>query len=232
MAMKIHKPPSRIQDLVSLKQQGAAVSCRSYFDVIPMDFSNGDNSFQALMFLCQYSGAIDGEEYGFKKCYARGCPNNQCPNIYQAVMTAKQYVQMDYEKLEQSGIALERRRLTLEEIVANFEKVHAEQETISVIHDYIKIAESGNDVFIDPVLEFVHAGERFSDYTIQMIFLMVHFTITCPGTVHRHERCLACYPAEREGEEKQEKTMMANNRLKWLFTAFESASIHFEPKYF
>jgi hypothetical protein len=83
---------------------------------------NSGNSLRAFIFLCQYSGTVDGKEYGFRKCYARACSDHQYPNIYQAVMTAKPYVQADYHTLEQSGIILEKRRLTLEEVVAKFDR--------------------------------------------------------------------------------------------------------------
>jgi len=230
--MTVRTSPGRIQELVELKRRGVAVTCRSYFEVVPMDFSCGDESFQGLMFLCYYRGTIDGGEYGFRKCYARGCTEDPCPTVYQAVMTAGRYAHIDYEKLGRAGIQLERRRLTIEEIVAKFEKIRAEQNGVSVIHDYIAVADRGNDVFIEPILGFITAREHFPHYTLQTKFLTVHFNVTCLGETHHNELCLACYTMEREGEEKQEKTQTANDRLGLFYAAFEEASIEFEQKFF
>jgi hypothetical protein len=66
------------------------------------------------MFVCRYSGTVDGKEYGFRKCYARGCPDERCPATSRAVMTANQHMKMDFHRLRKAGIQLERPQLILE----------------------------------------------------------------------------------------------------------------------
>lgn len=80
--------PSRVTDLVALKQQGAEVVCRTAFEILPVDFQHRDNPFQAYIFLCRYSGEVDRMPYAFRKCYARGCPHNLCPHVSQAILIA------------------------------------------------------------------------------------------------------------------------------------------------
>jgi hypothetical protein len=100
------------------------------------------------------------------------------------------------------------------------------------IHDYINIAKEGNDVSVSIDPEFVAGVEHFAGDKSQMIFLMVDFTITCLGKTHHYERCLACYPMEKEKEEKQQKIDTANERLKLLFEEFDRTSIKYEKRYF
>jgi hypothetical protein len=231
--MASHAPPNRISDLVYLKQRGFSVTCQTYFKIVPLDVDNSGSSLRAFIFLCQYSGTVDGEDYGFRKCYARACSDHQCSsNIYQAVMTAKPYVQADYRALEQSGIVLEKRRLTLEEVVDKFEGMHEQYGLTRVIHDDINLAREGHDIRIDPVLNFISAQEHVGDFKIQTIYLMAVFRVICQGKTHQHEWCFACYPKDREKIEKQEKIDIANERLKILYKEFDQASITYKPLFF
>ena len=75
------------------------------------------------------------------------------------------------------------------------------------------------------------AVEHFSSHKNAQIFLMVDFAVTSLGITSHIERCLACYPEERE-EEKQEKVDMANDRLKLLYEDFERAAIIYEKSFF
>ncbi len=221
----INDPPNRVTDLIALKSKGAAVTCQTSFEILPVDFAHRNNPFQAYIFLCRYTGTINEKEYKFRKCYARGCPHNLCPHVSQAVMIANRYLQRDYNRLEAGGVEIEQRLFTLEDMIVKFNGYKDEHGPILAIHDYINIAKEGNEVSIDVDLEFVPAVEHFSNYKNKQIFLMVDFTITCLGKTHHYERCLACYPAERELEEKEEKTQIANNRLMILYTEFDQASI-------
>ncbi len=90
----INNPPGRVMDLVGVKN----VTCRTSFEILPVNFEHRDNPFQAFIFLCRYKGTIDTEDYEFRKCYARGCPDNLCPHVSQAVMVANRYLQKDYRK--------------------------------------------------------------------------------------------------------------------------------------
>jgi hypothetical protein len=67
----VHTPPGRIDDIITLKQQGAAVTCQPSFEINEVDFTHMDNEFQAVLFFCRWSGTVEGEEYSFRKCYAR-----------------------------------------------------------------------------------------------------------------------------------------------------------------
>ncbi|MBI9083389.1 MAG: hypothetical protein JEZ11_07315 [Desulfobacterales bacterium] len=230
--MPVISPPSRITDLVGLKEKGLVVTCRTGFEILPVDFQHRNNPFQAYIFLCRYAGEVDTDAYEFRKCYARGCPNNLCPHVSQAVMIANRYLQRDYQKLEQAGIKFDRRLFTLEEMTVKFDGYQEEHGPILAIHDYITMAEEGSAISIKPTLEFVPAVEHFANYKNRMIFLMVNFAITCLGKSHHYERCLACYPMEREVAEKQEKVDIANARLRLLFEAFDGASIQYEKKFF
>ncbi len=227
-----NNPPNRVTDLLALKSKGAAVTSETSFEILPVDFAHRNNPFQAYIFLCRYTGSIDGKDYSFRKCYARGCPHNLCPHVSQAVMIANRYLQRDYNRLEAGGVEIEKRLFTLEDMIVKFNGYKEEHGPILAIHDYINIAKEGNDVSIDVDLEYVPAVEHFVNYKNQQIFLMVDFAITCIGETHHYERCLACYPAEKEKEEKQQKTQIANDRLKILYAEFDQASIKYNKKFF
>jgi hypothetical protein len=228
----IHFPPNRVTDLVVLKQGGSRVSLRTSFEILPVDFHHRDNPFQAYIFLCRYKGKVDNREFTFRKCYARGCPHNLCPHVYQAVMIANRYLQRDYHKLQQAGIHMEQHLFTLEEMTVKFEGYQEDHGPVLAIHDYIDIAKEGNDVRVNINLEFVPGAEHFANYENQMIFLMVDFVVFCLGKTNHYERCLACYPMEKELEEKQEKIDIANERLKILYKEFDQASITYKPFFF
>ncbi|MBW1864479.1 MAG: hypothetical protein JRI64_02310 [Deltaproteobacteria bacterium] len=227
-----HSPPNRVTDLVVLKQGGHRVNCRTSFEILPVDFHHRDNPFQAYIFLCRYKGKVDDLEFTFRKCYARGCPHNLCPHVSQAVMIANRYLQRDYYKLQQAGIHMEKHLFRLEEMTVKFEGYQDDHGPILAIHDYINIAKEGNDVSVDITLEFVPGAEHFANYENQMIFLMVDFSVTCLKKDHHYERCLACYPMDREVEEKSEKAAIADERLKLLYEEFDTVSIRYEKRFF
>ena len=225
-------PQSRVTDLVGLKEKGSTVTCHTSFDILPVDFAHRDNPFQAFIFLCRYKGTIDGEEYEFRKCYARGCPDNLCPHVSQAVMIANRYLQKDYRKLEKAGIEIERRLFTMEDMTVKFDGYQKEHYETLVIHDYINIAKEGNDVSVKVELEYVPGVEHFIGYDNEMTFMMAGFLITCLGKTHRYERCLACYQTEREKEEKEYRINIANERLKILYAEFDQAAVKYENRLF
>jgi hypothetical protein len=226
------KSPNRITDLVALKEQGFEVVCNSSFEILPVDFAHRDNQFQAFIFLCRFSGTIDRQEYMFRKCYARGCPHNLCPHVSQAVMIANRYLKRDHRRLEEGGIEIEKQLFSLEDMMVKYEDVHEAYGAVMAIHDYINLAREGNDMFVKLRLEYVPAVEHFANYKNAQIFLMVDFAITGLGKTHKYERCLACYPRDREKEEKQEKVTIANDRLKLLYEEFDMASVKYEKRFF
>ena len=223
--------PNRVTDLVGLKNKESTVTCRTSFEILPVDFAHHDNPFQAFIFLCRYKGTIDGEEYGFRKCYARGCPDNLPPHVSQAIIIANRYLQKDYRKLEKAGIEIERQLFTLEDMSDKFDGYQKEYDATLVIHDFINIAKEGNDVSVEVALEYVPGVEHFVGYDNEMIYIMAGFTISCLGKIHHYERCLACYQTKREKELKQYSVNIANERLKILYDEFDQASIKYEKRF-
>jgi len=225
-------PPKRVTDLIELKQRGKTITCRTDFEILPVDFAHRNNPFQAYIFLCCFTGSIDGKEFVFRKCYSRGCPNNLCPHVSQAVMIANRYLHRDYLRLAESGIEIEKRMFTLEDMMVKFNGYHEEYGPILAIHDYINIAKEGNEVSIDVNIEYVPAVEHFASCENKQTFLMVDFTVTSLGRRGHYERCLACYPTEEEKEEKQIAAAVANERLRLLYQEFDDASIIYEKCFF
>ena len=227
-----HFPPNRVSDLVALHQGGSRVDCETAFEILPVDFVHRENPFQAYIFLCRFNGKVDDQAYSFRKCYARGCPHNLCPHVSQAVMIANRYLQRDYHTLEQAGIEIEKALFTLEEMTVKFDGYQEEHGPLLAIHDYINIAREGTDVAVAVELEFVPAVERFANYENRMIFLMVDFAVSCMGKTYQYERCLACYPMAEEGESRQSKISMANERLRLLYDEFDQAAVDHEERFF
>jgi len=224
--------PNRVTDLIGLQKRGLEVTCQTSFEILPVDFAHQAYPFQAYIFLCRYNGTIDGQEYSFRKCYARGCPHNLCPHVSQAIMIANRYLQRDYRRLEACGIKIEKRMFTLEDMIVKFNGYHEEHGSILTIHDYINIAKEGNEVSIQINIEYVPAVEHFVNSNNKQTFLMVDFTVTTLGRSGHYERCLACYPTKEEKEEKQIATGVANERLRLLYQEFDDASIRYEKCFF
>lgn len=84
------------------------------------------------------------------------------------------------------------------------------------------------------VTDLIELKRMGVEVTCQTFFeiLPVDFKVTSLGETHHHERCLACYPADKEKEEKRQKIQIANCRLKLLYEEFEQASIKYEKKFF
>ena len=225
-------PPGRITDLVELKKQGMNVTCRTVFEILPVEFAYRDNPFRAHIFVCIFNGTVNGHEYTFRKCYSRGCPNNLCPHVSQAVMIANRYLQRDYHRLEQIGIAVDMRLFSLEEMTVKFEYLHEDTAQAITIYDFIADASDCPEVSVEPALEWVSAVEHFASQDSRTIFLMANFRIDCQGKITRYERCLACYPVESDHEERQKKITIANQRLKLLYEEFGQAAIRCEKRYF
>jgi hypothetical protein len=228
----VHHPPMRITDLISLKQKGAVVTCQPSFEIVPVDFAHRDNQFRAYIFLCRFSGMIDENSYSFRKCYARGCPHNLCPHVSQAVMIANRYLQRDYLKLKDRGIDAGDKLFTLEEMLVQFADQKEQHDPTLTIDDYIRIADEGGRVSVDISLEYVTATEHFEYGKNLQTFLMADFVITNPDGERCFQRCLACYPTEKEQEERQRRKGIANDRLALLYRQFDEASIAYEKRFF
>jgi hypothetical protein len=224
--------PNRITDLVALKNEGFEIVCNPTFEILPVDFTHRDNKFRAFIFLCRFKGRVNSQDYMFRKCYARGCPHNLCPHVSQAVMIANRYLQRDYKKLEDAAVQVKKHLFTLEDMVVKFDEMKEAHGPLLTIHDYINIAREGNEVAVEATLEFVIGVEHFANYKNQQVFLMVDFAITTQAKTHHYERCLACYEADREGQEKAPKIDIANERLKLLYDEFDQASVKYKRRFF
>jgi hypothetical protein len=228
----VSRTAKRISDLVNLKKQDAAVTCSQTFEVIPVDFQHRKSAFRAHVFLCRFDGDIDGAPYSFRKCYARGCPNNLCPHVSQAVMIANRYLQRDYILLRKVGIEVKERLFTLEDMLVKFDGYQEEHDPTLTIDDYIHMAKEGAEVLVDIDLEYVPAVEHFANYQNSQTFLNIDFVVESLGKKHNFQRCFACYQTDREEEEKNEQVEIANARLRELYKEFEAASIKYEKKFF
>jgi len=224
--------PNRITDVVALKEKGNEVTCNPSFEILPVDFAHRDNIYQAFVFLCRFKGSINGQAYMFRKCYARGCPHNLCPHVSQAIMIANRYLQRDYKRLTDTGVQVQKRLFTLADMVVKFDEMKEEHGPLLALHDYINIAKEGNEVAVEMVLEFVPGVEHFANYKNKQVFLMVNFSITTLGKTHQIERCLACYEAEKEQQEKSRGINVANQRLRLLYEEFDQASVEYEKRFF
>jgi hypothetical protein len=224
--------PNRITDVVALKEKGNEVTCNPSFEILPVDFAHRDNIYQAFVFLCRFKGSINGQAYMFRKCYARGCPHNLCPHVSQAIMIANRYLQRDYKRLTDAGVQVKKRLFTLADMVVKFDEMKEEHGPLLALHDYINIAKEGNEVAVEMVLEFVPGVEHFANYKNKQVFLMVNFSITTLGKTHQIERCLACYEAEKEQQEKSQGINVANQRLRLLYEEFDQASVEYEKRFF
>jgi len=228
----LRQAPKRVTDLVNLKKQGAQVTCEPSFEVLPVDFAHRDHQFQAYIFLCRFTGEIDGQAYGFRKCYARGCPNNLCPHVAQAVMIANRYLMRDLRRLREAGIDVAEKMFTLDDMVVKFENLKQDEGPLMTIHDYINVAREGNDVSVEVVLESVPAVEHFAHEKNKQTFLNADFAVTTLGRTGHYQRCLGCYPTEKEAEERARAVVVANQRLSLLYQEFDEAGVKYRKRYF
>jgi hypothetical protein len=229
---QVNDPPKRITDLVALFERGAKITMHASFEILPVEFQHKSNPFQAYVFLCRYDGTVDDEAFSFRKCYARGCPHNLCPHVSQAVMIANRYLQRDYHRMKQAGMAIEQKLFTLENMTVSFDDYQEQYGPLLTIHDYITIAKEGNKVKVAVNLEFVPAVEHFAQHDNPQTFLTGEFEIETLGRTGHFQRCFACYETETEGKEKAEALRVANRRLELLYGEFDAVSISYEKIFF
>jgi len=228
----VHNPPIRITDVIELKRRGAAITCSPVLKLVPVDFTHRTCRFQALVFICKFSGAADREEYTFRKCYARGCTHDMCPRVSQAISIANRYLQRDYYRLERGGIPIENKLFTLEESIVRLMDLRENPGEAMVIDDYIQMAKGGSSVSVNVALEYVPATEHFEYHKNRQTFLLADFTVTTQGKTASCQRCLGCYPTEREKQEKPVQIQVANDRLSLLYREFEISAVSYEKGFF
>ena len=222
----------RIDDLITAQMKGSAVKCEPFFEINEVDFTHMNNKFQAVLFFCRFCGTIDGDEYNFRKCYARGCPHNLCPHVSQAVMIANRYLQKDYRELKQAGIDVETKLFSLDDMVVKFQDYRDEQGPILTLDDYMHIAREGSDVSMAVSVEYLPAVENFGNHKERRTFLLANFNATSLGVSHQCQRCLACYATDKEADEKPRQMRIANDRLDKLFKEFDQAGIKYNKLFF
>lgn len=230
--ISITQPPRRVTDVAALKRLGCDVSCQAAFEVVPVDFIHRDNPYQAHVFLCRYSGTVDNTSFSFRKCYARGCSHNICPHVSQAIMIANRYLQRDYRVLRDAGIAMADKLYTLDDMVVKFDDYQEAHGPVYTIDDYVHMAEEGNAVAVETLLEYLPAVEHFSNYKNSQTFLHGTFRVSALGETHPVQRCFSCYPTEQETEEKTLAVEIANRRLDLLYQGFDAASVRYDKIFF
>ncbi|MBW2346135.1 MAG: hypothetical protein JRF53_19495 [Deltaproteobacteria bacterium] len=228
----IHTPPISVTDLALLKEKGSEVSVDNTFEINEVDLAHEVHPFKAFLFFSRFSGAVDGEEYAFRKCYSRGCTHNLCPHVSQAVMIANRYLQRDYRTLENAGIKVENKLFTLEKMLAQFEEKRDEFVSTLIINDYINIAKGGDDVSVDVSLEYVPAVENFANYKEKRVFFSASFNVTHIGKTHVCQRCFSCYAMDKEKEERETAKKLANDRVAGIYKGFDQANIKYNKVFF
>jgi hypothetical protein len=224
--------PHRITDLINEKKKGQAVTCNPTFEILPVDFLHRKNPYKAYIFLCLFNGKIGEWDYSFRKCYARGCPQNQCVHVSRAIMIANRYLQRDYSRLVKAGIKVEQRLFTLEDMLLKFDSYEQDHDTTLTLEDCLRLAKDGEKVNLYVDLQYVPAVEHFSNYENSQTFLTADFTV---DTVHRHvtfHRCLSCYQTDKEQEEKAVGIEVANARLKVLYRKLAKNKVNYTAGFF
>jgi len=226
------RPLNRVTDLIDEKEKGSSVTCTPAFEILPVEFLHQKNPFKAYIFLCRFNGEIDGELYSFRKCYARGCPNNLCSHVSQAVLIANRYLQRDYHRLTEAGIQVDENLFTLEDMIVKFDGYQKEHESTLDLEDYIQMSRDGNKVTMKINLEYVPAVEYFANHKSSQTFLTADLTAIAEEKEQTFQRCLSCYETNKEEEEKTIKDEVANARLKELYHVFAGASVKYESIFF
>lgn len=224
--------PRRITDLVTAKAGGADVRLQIDFEILPTDFHHGSQPFKAYIFLARYSGSIDNKAFAFRKCYARGCPNNLCTHVSLAVGIANRYLQRDYLALQTAGITAGDTLFRLDEMVVKFDRLHEQGEPALTIPELIGLAAAGTMLQVSVALAFLPAVEHFANKKEAQTFLSGEFTaISGDKTYHCH-RCFACFPSDAEQSEKSAAIKVANARLALIYEDFARNGIRCRSPYF
>jgi hypothetical protein len=229
----IELAPRRISDLVDAKQAGAEVALQTSFEILPTDFHHKRSPFQAYIFLARYSGTIDGNPFAFRKCYARGCPNNLCTHVSIAVQIANRYLQRDYHALTTAGIPVAQTLFSLDDMVVKFERLKCETPEILTLHDLVAAARAGERIRLEIGLEFLPAVEHFARQENAQTFLSGEFrALTASGADYSCHRCFACYATQAAQAERSAAVKVANARLKLIYQEFDQCGIAYKRLFF
>jgi hypothetical protein len=225
--------PRRISDLVEAKKEGADVALKTSFEILPVEFHHKRSPFQAYIFLSKYSGTIDETAFAFRKCYARGCPNNLCTHVSIAVQIANRYLQRDYHTLSSAGIPVAETLFSLDDMVIKFERLKNAKFRALTLHDLVGMARAGERIKLDIVLETLPAVEHFAQHQNAQTFLSGEFTAeTASGETYASHRCFACYATDEAEHEKPVAVKVANARLNLIYGEFKQSGINFTSQFF
>jgi hypothetical protein len=224
--------PRRIADLIDVKAAGADVRLDIAFEILPVEFRHRRHPFQAYIFLARYSGTIDERAFDFRKCYARGCPNNLCTHVSQAVNIANRYLQRDYRALQSGGIDVTETLFGLEDMIVKFDILTEEGPAHLSIPELTAMAKSGKSITVDIALELIPAVEHFSHTDNARTYLSGQLTAKTVDQSYHCHRCFACFDTDRDDEEKETAMRVANSRLALIYSEFKDNGILYWPKYY
>jgi len=224
--------PMRITDIVNAKARGATIVVQIRFEILPVDFRHGSSPFQAYIFLAHYHGTVDTVAFEFRKCYARGCPNNLCTHVSQAVNIANRYLQRDYNALASAGIVMPPNLFTLDDMVVKFERLKESDEPSLTIPEVIGLAQAGKQISVTLQLAFLPAVEHFANQENAQTFLSGELTASTEKKTYHCHRCFACFPTDSSGNERMRAIQVANARLELMFKDFERVGIAHEKQLF
>lgn len=224
--------PMRITDIVNAKTAGADVVVQTRFEILPVDFQHSSSPFQAFIFLAHYHGVVDEAPFAFRKCYARGCPNNLCTHVSQAVSIANRYLQRDYRALDAAGIEIEKELFSLDDMVVKFERLKGADEPSLTIPELVGLAQVGKKVSVDLVLEYLPAVEHFANQKNAQTFLSGEITARVGQKIYRCQRCFSCFATDQSVAEKPRAIKVANVRLEVMFNEFERVGISHQQQFF
>ena len=229
---QVHDPPIRVTDLIALKEQGREVTCDTEFGIHQVEFRDRDAPYDAYLFFCYFSGQIDGRDYKFRKCYARGCPHNLCPYVAQAVMIANRYLQRDQAALAKAGIQVPERLFSLPEMMVGFQEAAQAQLQGEDLEHFLALAQEGEKVAIRVEPEFMPAHENFEGRKEARVFLVANFAIFHQGRTSETQRCLSCFTVQEEEDEKPVALSLARQRMSELYQRFQRSGVDCQPRYF
>lgn len=224
--------PRRITDLIEAKTGGSDIRLEINFEILPVEFLNCANPFQAYIFLARYAGSIDGRAFEFRKCYARGCPNNLCTHVSQAVNIANRYLQRDYHALEMGGIKVEKNLFSLDDMIIKFETLKGEGPPHLSIPELAAMAKTGKVITVQIALELIPAVEHFSGVKNAQTYLSGVFRALATDEIYHCHRCFACFPTEKEDQERETAVKVANARLAAVYDEFKQSGIIYQEHYF
>lgn len=229
--MNAHSP-KRIRDLLWAHSQGHHIACTPELEIVPADFFNQGEWTKGYIFLCRFRGSIDNNAFNFRKCYTKGLYQNFCQNVMNAAWVANRYLKKDYSRFKKAGFEIPENLFTLQDFTLRKCMGDDTDCPPMTIYDFIYIADEGNQVLVEVMLDKIMAFEHHPDTDLDQIFFIGDFKVIALGKISRCQRCLANYPAANEDSEAPEMIRIANKRLQAIYYAFKRAGICYNERFF